>query len=167
MANISKAKAQEIRDNITKYLSDGLSHDDIISKLSIDRSTFYRYLKQMRDIETKIWSKVEIDSARYRGLALLRSFEDTVRICTQIAQSNGTSNKDRIEACKARDMANAHILRLVSEGTMFRHLPEVKVYMDHNTQDNNNNNIINNNKLLNTDSVSDSVDVPDPGDDSN
>ena len=161
MANISKAKAQEIRNNISKYLTEGLSHDDIISKLDIDRSTFYRYLKGIRDIETKIWSKVEIDSARYRGLALLRSFEDTVRICTQIAQSNGTSNKDRIEACKARDMANAHILRLVSEGTMFRHLPEVKVYMHDNIDNNKDNNIINNNKLINT---SDS-DSPDPGND--
>lgn len=159
MANISKAKAQEIRNNISKYLTEGLSHDDIISKLDIDRSTFYRYLKGIRDIETKIWSKVEIDSARYRGLALLRSFEDTVRICTQIAQSNGTSNKDRIEACKARDMANAHILRLVSEGTMFRHLPEVKVYMHDNIDNNKDNNIINNNKLINTSDSNDS----DPG----
>ena len=165
MANISKAKAQEIRTNISKYLQDGLSHDDIISKLDIDRSTFYRYLKGIRDIETRIWSKVEIDSARYRGLALLRSFEDTVRICTAIAQSNGTSNKDRIEACKARDMANAHILRLVSEGTMFRHLPEVKVYMDRTTIDNKDNNIINNNKLLDTTSFNDHDDVTNPGDD--
>lgn len=163
MANISKAKAQDIRNNITKYLQDGLSHDDIIERLHIDRSTFYRYLKQMRDIETKIWSKVEIDSARYRGLALLRSFEDTVRICTAIAQSNGTSNKDRIEACKARDMANAHILRLVSEGTMFRHLPEVKAYIDHSTNNNNNEQVINNNKLIDNDSFDDSIpgNVPD------
>ena len=93
----------------------------------------------MRDIETEIWSKVEIDSARYRGLALLRSFEDTVRICTTIAQSNNVSNKDRIEACKARDIANAHILRLVSEGTMFRHMPEVHAYDSTNMNDNSNN----------------------------
>ena len=161
MANISKAQAQQIRNNITKYLQDGLSHDDIIERLKIDRSTFYRYLKQMRDIETKIWSKVEIDSARYRGLALLRSFEDTVRICTQIAQSNGTSNKDRIEACKARDMANAHILRLVSEGTMFRHLPEVRAYIHNNSIDNIDNNIKENNNLIDrTTSDDDDGNVP-------
>ena len=119
----------------------------------------------MRDIETEIWSKVEIDSARYRGLALLRSFEDTVRICTTIAQSNNVSNKDRIEACKARDIANAHILRLVSEGTMFRHMPEVHAYTNDNSSNidnsNNNSNKNNNNnkelEYLNTDSVSDSV----------
>ncbi len=153
MGNITKVEAQNNRNMISKLLNQGLSHDQIIEQLKIDRSTFYRYLKQMRDIETEIWSKVEIDSARYRGLALLRSFEDTVRICTTIAQSNNVSNKDRIEACKARDIANAHILRLVSEGTMFRHMPEVHAY-------NNNNNIINNNKLkeinnFNTDSVRD------------
>jgi len=107
----------------------------------------------MRDIETEIWSKVEIDSARYRGLALLRSFEDTVRICTTIAQSNNVSNKDRIEACKARDIANAHILRLVSEGTMFRHMPEVHAYTNDNID--NNNNKDNNKLIFNTDSVSD------------
>ena len=153
MGNISKIEAQNNRNIISKLLNQGLSHDQIIEQLKIDRSTFYRYLKQMRDIETEIWSKVEIDSARYRGLALLRSFEDTVRICTTIAQSNNVSNKDRIEACKARDIANAHILRLVSEGTMFRHMPEVKAYSNTN-----NNNNINNNKELNnfnTDSVSD------------
>jgi len=114
----------------------------------------------MRDIETEIWSKVEIDSARYRGLALLRSFEDTVRICTTIAQSNNVSNKDRIEACKARDIANAHILRLVSEGTMFRHMPEVHAY---------DSNIDNNNKeleYLNTDSDLDNDHDSVPGNDS-
>ena len=153
MGNITKIEAQNNRNIISKLLNQGLSHDQIIEQLKIDRSTFYRYLKQMRDIETQIWSKVEIDSARYRGLALLRSFEDTVRICTTIAQSNNVSNKDRIEACKARDIANAHILRLVSEGTMFRHMPEVRAY-----NNNNNNNNINNNKELNnfnTDSDSD------------
>jgi hypothetical protein len=102
----------------------------------------------MRDIETEIWSKVEIDSARYRGLALLRSFEDTVRICTTIAQSNNVSNKDRIEACKARDIANAHILRLVSEGTMFRHMAEVKEY-NSKIQDNNNKELEYNNQDTN------------------
>ena len=160
MANISRVEAQNNRNMISKLLNQGLSHDQIIEQLHIDRSTFYRYLKQMRDIETEIWSKVEIDSARYRGLALLRSFEDTVRICTTIAQSNNVSNKDRIEACKARDIANAHILRLVSEGTMFRHMPEVHAYHDssnNNSSNIDNNNIINNNKLkeinnLNTDS---------------
>jgi len=136
MGNISKIEAQNNRNIISKLLNQGLSHDQIIEQLKIDRSTFYRYLKQMRDIETEIWSKVEIDSARYRGLALLRSFEDTVRICTTIAQSNNVSNKDRIEACKARDIANAHILRLVSEGTMFRHMPEVHAY-DSNIDNNN------------------------------
>ena len=138
---------------ISKLLNQGLSHDQIIEQLKIDRSTFYRYLKTMRDIETEIWSKVEIDSARYRGLALLRSFEDTVRICTTIAQSNNVSNKDRIEACKARDIANAHILRLVSEGTMFRHMPEVHAYTNDNID--NNNNKDNNKLIFNTDSVSD------------
>ena len=161
MGNISKIEAQNNRNIISKLLNQGLSHDQIIEQLKIDRSTFYRYLKQMRDIETQIWSKVEIDSARYRGLALLRSFEDTVRICTTIAQSNNVSNKDRIEACKARDIANAHILRLVSEGTMFRHLPEVHAYdssISNNSSNIDNNNIINNNKELeqfNTDSDSD------------
>ena len=161
MGNISKIEAQNNRNIISKLLNQGLSHDQIIEQLKIDRSTFYRYLKQMRDIETEIWSKVEIDSARYRGLALLRSFEDTVRICTTIAQSNNVSNKDRIEACKARDIANAHILRLVSEGTMFRHLPEVHAYdssISNNSSNIDNNNIINNNKELeqfNTDSDSD------------
>ena len=135
MGNISKVEAQNNRNIISKLLNQGLSHDQIIDQLKIDRSTFYRYLKQMRDIETEIWSKVEIDSARYRGLALLRSFEDTVRICTTIAQSNNVSNKDRIEACKARDIANAHILRLVSEGTMFRHLPEVHAYDSNNNKE--------------------------------
>jgi len=151
MGNISKIEAQNNRNIISKLLNQGLSHDQIIEQLKIDRSTFYRYLKQMRDIETEIWSKVEIDSARYRGLALLRSFEDTVRICTTIAQSNNVSNKDRIEACKARDIANAHILRLVSEGTMFRHLPEVHAYdssISNNSSNIDNNNIINNNKEL-------------------
>jgi len=161
MGNISKIESQNNRNIISKLLNQGLSHDQIIEQLKIDRSTFYRYLKQMRDIETEIWSKVEIDSARYRGLALLRSFEDTVRICTTIAQSNNVSNKDRIEACKARDIANAHILRLVSEGTMFRHLPEVHAYdssISNNSSNIDNNNIINNNKELeqfNTDSDSD------------
>ena len=135
MGNITKIEAQNNRNIISKLLNQGLSHDQIIEQLKIDRSTFYRYLKQMRDIETEIWSKVEIDSARYRGLALLRSFEDTVRICTTIAQSNNVSNKDRIEACKARDIANAHILRLVSEGTMFRHLPEVHAYDSNNNKE--------------------------------
>ena len=135
MDNISKIEAQNNRNIISKLLNQGLSHDQIIEQLKIDRSTFYRYLKQMRDIETQIWSKVEIDSARYRGLALLRSFEDTVRICTTIAQSNNVSNKDRIEACKARDIANAHILRLVSEGTMFRHMPEVHAYDSNNNKE--------------------------------
>ena len=161
MGNISKIEAQNNRNIISKLLNQGLSHDQIIEQLKIDRSTFYRYLKQMRDIETEIWSKVEIDSARYRGLALLRSFEDTVRICTIIAQSSNVSNKDRIEACKARDIANAHILRLVSEGTMFRHMPEVHAYdssSSNNSSNIDNNNIINNNKELeqfNTDSDSD------------
>jgi len=135
MGNITKVEAQNNRNIISKLLNQGLSHDQIIEQLKIDRSTFYRYLKQMRDIETQIWSKVEIDSARYRGLALLRSFEDTVRICTTIAQSNNVSNKDRIEACKARDIANAHILRLVSEGTMFRHMPEVHAYDSNNNKE--------------------------------
>ena len=135
MGNISKIESQNNRNIISKLLNQGLSHDQIIEQLKIDRSTFYRYLKQMRDIETQIWSKVEIDSARYRGLALLRCFEDTVRICTTIAQSNNVSNKDRIEACKARDIANAHILRLVSEGTMFRHMPEVHAYDSNNNKE--------------------------------
>jgi len=159
MGNISKVEAQNNRNIISKLLNQGLSHDQIIEQLKIDRSTFYRYLKQMRDIETEIWSKVEIDSARYRGLALLRSFEDTVRICTTIAQSNNVSNKDRIEACKARDIANAHILRLVSEGTMFRHMPEVHAY-DNDNIDNNNNKL-----TFNTDSDSNSVPDSDIGND--
>src|SRR6188474_997877 len=159
MGNISKIEAQNNRNIISKLLNQGLSHDQIIDQLKIDRSTFYRYLKQMRDIETEIWSKVEIDSARYRGLALLRSFEDTVRICTTIAQSNNVSNKDRIEACKARDIANAHILRLVSEGTMFRHMPEVHAY-DNDNIDNNNNKL-----TFNTDSDSNSVPDSDIGND--
>ena len=164
MGNITKVEAQNNRNMISKLLNQGLSHDQIIDQLKIDRSTFYRYLKQMRDIETQIWSKVEIDSARYRGLALLRSFEDTVRICTTIAQSNNVSNKDRIEACKARDIANAHILRLVSEGTMFRHMPEVHAYHTDNSSNidstNTNNNIINNNKLNNLNTDIDQDDVP-------
>ena len=165
MGNITKVEAQNNRNIISKLLNQGLSHDQIIEQLKIDRSTFYRYLKQMRDIETEIWSKVEIDSARYRGLALLRSFEDTVRICTTIAQSNNVSNKDRIEACKARDIANAHILRLVSEGTMFRHMPEVHAYDSTNMNNNSNNN--NNKELeyLNTDSDLDNDHDSVPGND--
>ena len=162
MGNISKIEAQNNRNIISKLLNQGLSHDQIIEQLKIDRSTFYRYLKQMRDIETEIWSKVEIDSARYRGLALLRSFEDTVRICTTIAQSHNVSNKDRIEACKARDIANAHILRLVSEGTMFRHMPEVHAYTNDNKNNNNNKEL----EYFNTDSSDDDVPGSDISNDS-
>ena len=60
---------------------------------------------------------------------LLKSFEDTARVCTNIINNERTSNKDRIEACKTRDMAHAHILRLVEQGPMFQHMPEVKAMM--------------------------------------
>ena len=49
------------------------------------------------------------------------------RICTQIALDPHTSNKDKIEARRSVDMANAHIYKLVSEGPIFHQLPELKV----------------------------------------
>lgn len=127
MGNITRQKTQFLRDEISKKLQAGKTYKQIIEEMGLDDSTFFRHLKAIRDIETRIWGKIEIDNTRYRALSLLRSFEDTARVCTNIINNERTSNKDRIEACKTRDMAHAHILRLVEQGPMFQHLPEVKV----------------------------------------
>ena len=130
IGNISRTQANINRDNISRLIEKGLSPSQIIEQLQIDRSTYFRYVKQLRARDEKIWEKVEIDNAKYRALSLLRSFEETVRVCTNIANSERCSNKDRIEARKAVDMANAHIFRLVHEGPMFNTMPEVKRISD-------------------------------------
>jgi len=127
MGAVTKQQTKIIRDQISKKLQLGKTHQQIIDELGMDDSTFYRHLKKLRDLETNMWAKIEIDNTKYRALMLLKSFEDTARVCTNIINAERTSNKDRIEACKTRDMAHAHILRLVEQGPMFQHLPEVKI----------------------------------------
>jgi ACT domain-containing protein len=89
---------------------------EIMKKLRIPNSTFYRYKSKIYKEDKELWSKVMIEPLESRALKIYQILEESYRINRQIASNENAKPMDRIKASKRMVNAQYNILRLLKMG---------------------------------------------------
>jgi len=92
---------------------------EIMKKLRIANSTFYRYKSKIYKEDKELLSKIMIESLESRMLQLMESLEDSSRISRRIMSDDKAKPMDRIRASKRMVNAQYNILRLLKMGPNF------------------------------------------------
>jgi hypothetical protein len=89
---------------------------EIMKKLRIPNSTFYRYKSKIYKEDKELWSKVMIEPLESRALKIYQNLEESCRINRQIAFNENAKPMDRIKASKGMVNAQYNILKLLKMG---------------------------------------------------
>jgi ACT domain-containing protein len=89
---------------------------EIMKKLRIPNSTFYRYKSKIYKEDKELWSKVMIEPLESRALKIYQNLEESYRINRQIALNENAKPMDRIKASKGMVNAQYNILKLLKVG---------------------------------------------------
>jgi hypothetical protein len=73
---------------------------EIMKKLRIPNSTFYRYKSKIYKEDKELWSKVMIEPLESRALKIYQILEESYRINSQIASNENAKPMDRIKSLK-------------------------------------------------------------------
>jgi hypothetical protein len=94
---------------------------EIIKKLQIPNSTFYRYKSKIYKEDKELWSKVMIEPLESRALKIYQILEESYRINRQIASNENAKPIDRIKASKRMVNDQYNLLRLLKIGPNFEY----------------------------------------------
>jgi len=94
---------------------------EIMKKLRIANSTFYRYKSKIYKEDKELLSKIMIESLESRMMQLIGSLEDSSRISRRIMLDDKVKPMDRIRASKKMIIAQYNILRLLKMGPNFEY----------------------------------------------
>jgi hypothetical protein len=89
---------------------------EIMKILRMPNSTFYRYKATIYEENKEVWSAAMFEPLESRALAIYHVFQDSIRICKQIADNKKTKPMDRLKACKRMVNDQYNILYLLKEG---------------------------------------------------
>jgi ACT domain-containing protein len=89
---------------------------EIMKKLRIPNSTFYRYKSIIYKEDKELWSKIIIEPLESRALKIYEILEECYRINKKIASNEKAKPMDRIKASKRMVNAQYNILRLLKMG---------------------------------------------------
>jgi hypothetical protein len=116
-------KITKDRGQIRQGLGEGLTIKQAIEKTGLPVSTFYRRLKQIRDLDQQTYSQQNWNYKSFylrQGLEKLMQHEDAA---ISIANNPDIKVKDRIKAVQTARQTRADIYTLLTEGpTKFRTL---------------------------------------------
>jgi ACT domain-containing protein len=89
---------------------------EIMKKLRIPNSTFYRYKSKIYKEDKELWSKVMIEALESRALKIYQNLEESCRINRHIAMDDKAKPMDRMKASKRMVNNQYNILRLLKMG---------------------------------------------------
>jgi ACT domain-containing protein len=89
---------------------------EIMKKLRIPNSTFYRYKSKIYKEDKELWSKAMIEPLESRALKIYQILEESYQINRQIASNENAKPMDRIKASKGMVNAQYNLLRLLRMG---------------------------------------------------
>jgi hypothetical protein len=89
---------------------------EIMKKLRIPNSTFYRYKSKIYKEDKELWSKVMIETFESRALKIYQILEESYRINRQISLNENAKPMDRMKASKRMVNDQYNILRLLKMG---------------------------------------------------
>ena len=115
----NKKSESEIRNaigQIRKMIALKISDKEMLERLQIPKSTFYRYKSRIYNEDRELWEKVSIEPLESGALMLMASLKDTYRISKEIAFNNKNPPKIVLYACKKMIEGQVNIIKLLREG---------------------------------------------------
>ena len=92
----NKKSESEIRNaigQIRKMIALKISDKEMLERLQIPKSTFYRYKSRIYNEDRELWEKVSIEPLESGALMLIASLKDTYRISKEIASNDKNPSK--------------------------------------------------------------------------
>jgi hypothetical protein len=90
--------------------------NEIMKKLGIPNSTFYRYKTLIYQEDKELWSNVMFEPLESRALRIYETLQESFRISRDIASNEKNKPMDRIRASKKMVNAQYNILNLLKMG---------------------------------------------------
>ncbi len=128
--NVSRQQVKAQEELIMNLINEGYKDQEIIDKLNIPRTTYYHYKKRLQKEIAKKWDKVILDSAKFRAVQLIDSFEECYTFNKAVMENENVDWKTRIEASKIMCEANANIFKIVNEGLSVKPTMNPKRYLE-------------------------------------
>jgi hypothetical protein len=122
----NKKSESEIRiaiNEIRKMIALEMSDEEILARLKIPKSTFYRYKSRIYNEDRELWERVSIEPLESRAILLKESLEHTYRIAREIASNNKNPPRVTLYACKKMVEAQFNIIQLLIKGPNLWKLP--------------------------------------------
>lgn len=110
----SQTEEIKLKEKIS-VLSDNHSDHEIMSILSMPRSTYYHYKQKLYEEAREIWAQTYKESQSYRILHIINAINLALRVQKEIVLSEKESAKDRLEACDKLVELEMHFLKLISD----------------------------------------------------
>jgi hypothetical protein len=112
----SESQICNVINEIRKMTGLNMPDNEIIERLKIPKSTFYRYKSRIYNEDRELWEKVSIEPLESRALELKASLEHTYRIAREIASDKRNPPKVTLYACKRMVEAQFNIIQLLIKG---------------------------------------------------
>ena len=117
---VVNAERNLIRQHMNHNLELGKTHNDIIQQLGIPRTNYFRRVKEIMNEDSKIWDKVNMDSAKYRASQLVQRLEECINLCKQVRDNPNEDSRTRMEASQNMCIAEAQLFKIIESGPTFR-----------------------------------------------
>lgn len=111
-----RSETEELRlKNEILSLSDNHTDHEIMLKLGLPNSTFYRYKSKLYEDAKELWKQQYKESQQYRILHTINGINLALRTQKEIIQDKEVEPKTRLEACKNLVELEIEFLKLIGD----------------------------------------------------
>jgi hypothetical protein len=115
----SKLRKEKSMAEIRQLVAEGYSHNEIMTRLKLPRTTYFRYLFQAFEHDWQLLKQENNPDVLALEISLLKErFEATIRTLHEIINSPKTKVRQRIAACDAMCRTAVAILQLQYQGPL-------------------------------------------------
>jgi len=112
----TKQEMEAVKAEIRRYLVAGATNEDIIRHLSLPKTNYFYYLRQIEKEDKSHNIKQREEKLEHEISLTKERLLSTIKTCQSIIQNEKTTVKEKLEAERLKSETSIDIIRLIRDG---------------------------------------------------